>query len=188
MAKKIDHVLVIDVESTCWDTRPPQGQISEIIEIGICVVDIRALERRERRTIMVKPMHSQISPFCTQLTSITPAMVADAQPLGDAIRILQQDYNPAERVFAAWGDYDRGQFQRNCELYGLEYPFGPTFLNVKNLFALALGLAKEEGEAAACERIGLPFEGTHHRGGDDAWNVGALLCWLLKRAREAESH
>lgn len=187
MAKKIDSVLVIDVESTCWDTRPPQGQISEIIEIGICVVDVRSLERRERRTIMVKPGHSQISPFCTQLTSITPEMVAHAQPLSDAIRILQQDYNPAERLFAAWGDYDRGQFMRNCELYGLEYPFGPTFLNVKNLFATALGLAREEGVDTACERVGIPFEGTHHRGGDDAWNIAALFCWLMKRAR-ADTH
>ena len=185
MAKKLDNILVIDVESTCWDTRPPQGQISEIIEIGICVVDVRTLQRRERRSIMVKPGHSQISPFCTQLTSISPEMVADAPPLSDAIRILNQDYQPFDRLFAAWGDYDRGQFMRNCELYGIEYPFGPTFLNVKNLFATALGLAREEAEDAACERAGIEFEGTHHRGGDDAWNTAGLLCWLLKRMRDA---
>jgi inhibitor of KinA sporulation pathway (predicted exonuclease) len=183
VAKRIDSVLVIDVESTCWDTRPPQGQISEIIEIGICVVDVRSLQRRERRTLMVRPMHSQISPFCTQLTTITADMVANAPPLGDAIRIIEQDYNPSERLFAAWGDYDRGQFMRNCELYGLEYPFGPTFLNIKNLFATALGLAKEEGVDAACARVGLPFEGTHHRGGDDAWNIAGLFIWLLERFR-----
>jgi inhibitor of KinA sporulation pathway (predicted exonuclease) len=185
VAKKIDMVLVIDVESTCWDTRPPQGQISEIIEIGICLVDVRALERRERRTIMVKPGHSQISPFCTQLTSITPDMVANAPPLADAIRVIEQDYAPFDRLFAAWGDYDRGQFMRNCELYGIAYPFGPTFLNVKNLFAMALGLPREEGVDDACARVGIPFEGTHHRGGDDAWNIAALFCWLLKRARNA---
>lgn len=186
MAKRLDQVLVIDVESTCWDTRPPRGQISEIIEIGICVVDVRAMERRERRTLMVRPQLSEISPFCTQLTTITPEMVADAPPLSDAIRILQQDYNPSERLFASWGDYDRGQFQRNCESYRLEYPFGPTHLNIKNLFAIGLGLPREIGVDAACEHVGIPFEGTHHRGGDDAWNIAGLFCWLLRRMRDPQ--
>src|SRR5438128_1858906 len=52
MAKRLDLALVIDVESTCWDTRPPRGQISEIIEIGLCTVDLRSLERREKRCLM----------------------------------------------------------------------------------------------------------------------------------------
>jgi inhibitor of KinA sporulation pathway (predicted exonuclease) len=31
--------------------------------------------------------------------------------------------------------------------------------------------------------LGLPLEGTHHRGGDDAWNIAAILGHLLARAR-----
>ena len=26
----------------------------------------------------------------------------------------------------------------------------------------------------ALKRMGLPLEGTHHRGGDDAWNIAAI--------------
>ena len=36
MARKLDQILVVDVESNCWDGPPPDGQESEMIEIGVC--------------------------------------------------------------------------------------------------------------------------------------------------------
>lgn len=29
MARKLDQILVIDVEATCWEGNPPPGQTSE---------------------------------------------------------------------------------------------------------------------------------------------------------------
>lgn len=186
MAKRLDHVLVIDVESTCWDTRPPRGMFSEIIEVGICLVDVKCLQRVERRSILVRPQNSEVSPFCTELTTLTQSLVETGVPLAEAVRILQVDYRGAERLMASWGDYDRGQFQRNCKDYNLEYPFGPTHLNIKNLFSVALGLPKELGIDEAFQHVGLTLEGTHHRGGDDAWNIAELFCWVMRRLREGE--
>ncbi|MEC8569588.1 MAG: DNA polymerase III, partial [Planctomycetota bacterium] len=55
MAKSLDQILVIDIESTCWEGGfSPPGQVSEIIEIGLCLVDVASLERLERRSIMVR--------------------------------------------------------------------------------------------------------------------------------------
>ncbi len=62
----------------------------------------------------------------------------------------------------------------------MAYPFGPTHLNVKNLFALRRRLDHEVGMDAALRTLGLPLEGTHHRGGDDAWNIAAILTHLLE--------
>ncbi|HSN77189.1 MAG TPA: hypothetical protein VL334_19130 [Anaerolineae bacterium] len=31
--------------------------------------------------------------------------------------------------------------------------------------------------------LGLPLEGVHHRAGDDAWNIAAILAEILRRAR-----
>jgi inhibitor of KinA sporulation pathway (predicted exonuclease) len=56
-------------------------------------------------------------------------------------------------------------------------------LNVKTLFALLHALPREVGMAAALTRLGFPLEGTHHRGGDDAWNIAAILGALLLRSR-----
>lgn len=39
-----DLLNVIDIEATCWDGQPPPGAVSEIIEIGLTVVDLRAAE------------------------------------------------------------------------------------------------------------------------------------------------
>jgi inhibitor of KinA sporulation pathway (predicted exonuclease) len=63
------------------------------------------------------------------------------------------------------------------------YPFGPGHLNVKTLLAITLGLTREVGMDGALARLKLPLEGTHHRASDDAWNIGAILAALLKRAR-----
>ncbi len=183
MARWLDEALVIDVESTCWENGPPKNQMSEIIEIGLCTVDLKNLRRLEKRSILVRPLRSDVSPFCTDLTTITPDMVATAEPLPSALEILKHDYGSRERLFASWGDYDRNQFHRNCEAYGLAYPFGPTHLNVKTLFSAALGLPRELGLDAALEHVGLTLEGTHHRGDDDAWNIAELFCWLLRRTR-----
>ena len=71
-----NKIIIIDLEATCWEGIPPQGEVSEIIEIGICLLDTLTGEISDNRGILVKPTHSKISPFCTQLTTITPELVA----------------------------------------------------------------------------------------------------------------
>lgn len=185
MTRRLDRILVVDVESTCWEGEPPSGQMSEIIEIGLCVVDVAALERVERRSILVRPACSAVSAYCTQLTTLTQADVDAGTPLVEACRVLVQEYQSGQRPFASFGDYDRQQFERNCAVFGIPYPFGPTHLNVKNLAAVSYGWSREVGMSEALRRLGLPLEGTHHRGGDDAWNIAGLLCHLLQRIRRA---
>jgi inhibitor of KinA sporulation pathway (predicted exonuclease) len=179
MAKRLDHILVIDVEATCWDGAPPPGQENEIIEIGICTVDVRQRRREGRESILVRPQRSRVSPFCTQLTTLTQADVDEGVSFEEACQLLCRKYHCDQRTWASFGDYDRNQFDRQCRAFGIRYPFGPTHLNVKNLLALCRGLHHEVGMDAALEMLGLPLEGTHHRGGDDAWNIAAVLLALL---------
>lgn len=183
MARRTDQVLVIDLEATCWEGDPPPGQESEIIEIGLCLVDVERLERVERRSLLVAPQGSTVSPFCTQLTTLTPASLEGAPPLADALRALKRDLDAPALAWASWGDYDRRQIERECLRKGLRSPLGPSHLNVKTLFALARGLAREVPLGEACAQLGVAFEGTPHRGVDDAWNIAGVLCALLRGAR-----
>lgn len=184
MAKLLDKILVVDIECTCWDGIPPPGQISEIIEIGIAVVDVATLQRQEKRSILVKPTNSEISAFCTQLTTLTAEHLKDAGSLVDAVKALMTDFQSQDRLWASWGDFDREQFARECKDKGVEYPFGASHLNVKTLYSVTYGLTGERGMAAALRRLGIPLEGTHHRGADDAWNIAGILCHMLQNARQ----
>ncbi len=183
MARSLDVILVVDLESTCWEGLPPPDQSSEIIEIGLCLVDLKTLTRTEKRSLLVKPVQSEISEFCTQLTTLTPEMFADAGSLADAVKILRKEYRSKDRIWASWGDYDRRQFERVCKDQNVGYPFGPSHLNVKSLFAAAIGAGHEMGLDGAYQHLGLTMEGTHHRGDDDAWNIAEILCRLLKAMR-----
>ena len=183
MARLLDQLLVVDVESTCWEGAPPAGEESEIIEIGLCLLDVASLERVERRSLLVRPEHSQVSAFCTQLTTLTAEQVASGVAFAEACAELRGELRGRDRVWASYGDYDRRQFERQCQARGVAYPFGATHLNVKSLFALAHALPHEVGMDAALGRLSLPLEGTHHRGGDDAWNIAAILATVLARMR-----
>ncbi|MFJ8966615.1 exonuclease domain-containing protein [Lentzea sp. NPDC102401] len=177
----LDEVLVVDVESTCWEGTPPAGEISEIIEIGICPIEVATGKRGKRRSILVRPSRSSVSPFCTQLTTLTQADVNEGLPFAEACAVLRKEFRSDRRVWASYGDYDRKMFERQCADFGVRYPFGPRHVNVKTLFALTHALPREVGMAEAVRIAGHRLDGTHHRGHDDAYNIAGLLAGLLRR-------
>lgn len=180
-------VNVIDVESTCWETEPPSGQVSDIIEIGITVVDFSKLAVLETHSILVRPAHSSIGEFCTRLTTLTPELIeAEGVPFETALKRLRSEFRSKDRLFVSYGDYDRRMFERQCAAYGVSSPFGPRHLNVKNLFSVALG-SEEVGMDEALAQLGEPLQGTHHRGGDDSRNIARVLVRLLSAARKGLS-
>lgn len=183
MAKPYDKIIVIDVEATCWDGAPPPGEDSEIIEIGVCVLDVATLERVERDSLLVRPARSRVSPFCTQLTTLTAEQVATGTSFTEACNLLRRRYHSKDRPWASFGDYDRAQFTRQCQAAGIGLPFSSSHLNVKALVAAVLGLPSETGMAGALQLLKLPLLGTHHRGGDDAWNIAAILAAVLGAGR-----
>ncbi|MFI1091492.1 exonuclease domain-containing protein [Streptomyces sp. NPDC020917] len=186
MSQDRDVVNVIDVEATCWDGQPPAGSASEIIEIGLTPVDLASGRRLSRHSILVRPAHSAVSAFCTELTGLAQAEVDRGVPFAEACRILADEHGAGRHPWASWGDYDRHQFTRQCRAENVAYPFGlpadRTHTNAKAVFTTAYGLRKRPGMKQALEIAGLPLEGRHHRGVDDAWNIAALVLDLLERA------
>lgn len=180
MAKQLDKILVIDIEATCWQDKAPEGMESDIIEIGVCLLDIHSGEITENRGIIVKPERSVVSAFCTELTTITPQLVeAEGIPFKEACAILRKEYNSQSRAWASYGAYDMKQFQKQCTAMNIGYPFGPSHINVKTLFALKNKLGHETGMSGALDYLQIPLEGTHHRGIDDAKNIAKILRTIL---------
>ena len=178
------QLLVVDIEATCWQGDPPAGEVSEIIEIGLAQLDLRTFEVGDKRSILVRPERSAVSSFCTELTTLTPEMVAAGLSLRDACALLEDEHRSRTRVWASYGDYDRRMFQEACSAAGVRYPFGPTHMNVKTAVALARGRSPV-GMRGALDVLGLPLTGTHHRGDDDAWNTARILASVLREGRGA---
>jgi inhibitor of KinA sporulation pathway (predicted exonuclease) len=179
MERILDKILVVDLEATCWQNDPPSGEQSEIIEIGLCELDVATGTRGEPQAILINPQRSELSEFCRKLTTLTPEMLANGLRFEDACALLVNDFRSQERTWASYGDYDRLQFQSQCSTWGVPYPFGRSHINVKNLLALSLGLKQEVDLQRGMRLLGLPFEGTVHRGVDDAWNIAAMLSRML---------
>ncbi len=183
MAARLDRIVVVDIEATCWEGEPPPGQVREIIEVGVCVLNVGTLERGERVSLLVRPTRSEVSPFCTTLTTLTADQVAAGRPFTETCAEIGKRFSARERCWASWGDFDRKVFAEQCDRESVPYPFGPTHLNVKTLHGLAHSLPHEIGMMAAIAQTSRKHDGTHHRGHDDAWNIAGLLAAILAAAR-----
>lgn len=172
---------VVDVEATCWEGPPPPGAVSEIIEIGLTVVDLERRERTAKHRVRVRPRRSTVSAFCTELTGLTQEEVDAGVEFAEACRILLGEHRSDSRPWASWGDYDRHQFERQCKATGVRYPFGSRHTNVRRLFTEARGLRRRPGMAEALAIAGFPLEGRHHSGADDAWNIASLVIDLAEK-------
>lgn len=178
---KYDEVVVIDVEATCWTTPEEAAtNTSEIIEIGVCILNVLTGEISKSQGIIVKPVISTVSEFCTELTSITPEMASNGISFEDAVGILKKEYGMRNKVVAAYGNYDQNMLVKECDSKGVKSPLGPTYLNISAMATLKLKTNKRLSLNRACEAFELPFEGQLHRGVDDAVMAAKVLWKIIK--------
>ena len=123
-------IIVIDLEATCWEGNPPPGEISEIIEIGICVLDQATGVIDKNRGILIKPVHSAISPFCTQLTTITPDLIGkEGISFEEALHILGKEYQAGQHAWPATACTTKTCCKKQCALRHIPYPMHHEHIN-----------------------------------------------------------
>lgn len=130
----------------------------------------------------VKPVrHATLTPFCTELTSITQSEVDSAPHYSQAITNLVQWMSEYPHfIFCSWGDYDKHQFLQDCAFHRIDYPFNDEHINIKQAFSAALNTKRRFGMNAALKKAGLSLQGTHHRGIDDARNMARLMPTIIQ--------
>ncbi|MCU0543060.1 MAG: exonuclease domain-containing protein [Oscillatoriaceae cyanobacterium Prado104] len=179
--KPFDYYLVLDLEATCCDTGSIAKNEMEIIEIGAVMVKAQTLEILDEFQTFVKPVRNPIlTEFCKTLTSIAQMQVDRAPTYPKASAMLTEWLSVySNGVFCSWGDFDRTQFKKDSNFHQLPFPIAYPHVNVKKVFSEIQGLPKRYGMDQALELAGLPLEGTHHRGIDDARNIAKLLPYIL---------
>jgi inhibitor of KinA sporulation pathway (predicted exonuclease) len=154
----------------------------EVIEIGLCVLDPSKKEVVHRQNILVRPVNSEISEFCTEITGLTAETFFgnEAVPFRvahDMVKNLVAKYEA--NVMASWGNNDRSYMSSDCEFNGVDYPFPKENLNVQKAFRKAMKLPHDMKVVKAVEHIGLEFEGKQHSAGDDAYNTAIILSHII---------
>jgi inhibitor of KinA sporulation pathway (predicted exonuclease) len=179
------YSVIVDLEATCCDQNSFPREEMEIVEIGAVRVSSSTGEIESEFGAFVKPVRNPIlTEFCSDLTTISQEDLKDADSYPQVLAAFwswleeQPDYD-----FCSWGDYDKKQFMQDCEYHRLAYPFSGIHRNLKAEFSAAIGGKKRFGLGGAIRKIGLEFEGTAHRGIDDARNIARIYRHLLKKQR-----
>ncbi len=173
--------IIFDLEATCWDGNPPQLQ-HEIIEIGAFKInDYGEVIGTYNR--FVKPiLNPFLSPYCIQLTSISQADINRAMYFPEVIEDFLDwlnIYDDEDYMLCSWGNYDRKQLVKDCQLHNLEYDWVSKHINLKRQYQEIKRLNKACGLKKAVKREGFEFEGIHHRGISDAQNLAKVFAKML---------
>ncbi|MFT4689667.1 MAG: exonuclease domain-containing protein [Verrucomicrobiia bacterium] len=176
------YSIIVDLEATCCDVDSFPRAEMEVIEIGAVAVDAGSGVMLGEFQSFVRPVrHGVLTSFCRELTSIAQDQVdsADRFPtvnsqLSDWLRSFP------DHDFCSWGFYDLRQLEQDCEFHSVESAFQCGHRNVKIEFSEAMGTRKKFGVGTALRRLGLEFDGTPHRGIDDARNIARIYPCLLK--------
>ena len=87
----LDRIIVVDLDTTCEDETGEELP-REVIEVGVCFLDLRSGEITERQSFLVRPAFSKVSDFCTKLTTLTQKQVGSGIPFAEACALLKEQY------------------------------------------------------------------------------------------------
>lgn len=175
-----NRLLCVDLEMTCWEGAPPEGEVAEMIALGIVDLRTDSLEIRREKLYLIKPQLSRISPFCSTLTGITPKEVERAPPLPDVLRSVRKTF--AQGDWCAWG-HDDELIRACCDRSGAAFPFPGRFHDLAAQVRLLFGLTYRLGLDEALARFGLDFEGQPHDALADARNLARLHMEISRHLR-----
>lgn len=173
------NFIIVDLEATCWENVRNYDRM-EIIEIGAILMPSPTSEPTREFAEFIKPVVEPIlTEFCSQLTTIRQSNVDAADTFPVVFHRFLEWIGSDHFVFCSWGGYDKTQFQIDCERHEIEFPDSlNNHINLKKEFAKMFSV-KSCGMKRALSMAGLAFDGTHHRGIDDARNIAKLARMIL---------
>lgn len=184
-----DEILVVDLETTCFEDQRPET-VTDIIEIGVAHLDVERLTVVKNWGIFVKNGRTMVTPYCTNLNGITQEQLnLHGLPIQEALRTLEVEESRA-RTWASWGNFDRKKLEMDTHDMMLRYPMSPRHINVKTLFTILYNRPKEPGMDEAIQWLHdnvsphWQLKGRHHSGKDDANNIALILAHLIGRFRD----
>jgi inhibitor of KinA sporulation pathway (predicted exonuclease) len=180
MYKDNTKVVVFDLELTCEESAP-EGYEPEIIQVGLCYLELPSLEITGKTQFLLRPPTQSISDFCVELTGIQRREILKlGVDFRVALKWMTEKYGFRRYISSAWGD-DRSAIVNQCRKFGFPELYDDKhgeFFDIATL-ASVKGLGKRPGLGEAMKALGLKFEGRPHAADDDAYNAARVLRELL---------
>jgi len=178
--------IIVDLEATCWEGGQPVEKM-EIIEIGAVALESEKGPVGDEFAAFVRPVaNRELSDFCRSLTTITQADVDGAEYFYDVFPRFLEWIGSEPVTLCSWGAYDRKQLEQDCARHKMPYPEAlADHINLKAEFSRLFGI-KPTGMRGALAKLGLPLEGQHHRGIDDARNIAQIALQVLPKLTEED--
>lgn len=185
--------IILDLEATCYDKNSnseikPKGFVNEIIEIGAYKLNEQGEVIDEFAKFLKPTKFPYISNFCNELTTITQDDIDNAEEaffvLGEFFAWARKDNE--QPIYVSWGFYDKRQLRDDLKLNKFSQDIINQFINDNNHISLKHRhgeinkFKKPIGLGGACKFEKFNFQGTAHRGIDDAKNIVNIF----KRYRE----
>lgn len=182
-----NELIVLDLEATSnqeeTGERPAVQTNNFIIEIGAAFLD-RDLKLVDTFQSLVRP-EEPITPFITQITSITPEMCA-SQRLWKEVApefeawIMSHCDNIKRVRLSAWGTYfDIPLLRRAYGRYERPFPFSGTCFDAKTFAMMWTALSGRRTDKLGVETVasmmGIQPEGRYHRALTDAVTEARIL-------------
>lgn len=170
------NFIIYDLEATCWRGAPPNN-VQEIIEIGAIKINGYGEEEGSFNRFVRPYVNTQLSTFCTELTSIEQRQVSSAEIFPTVLELFWDwvDIDTMDYTLVSWGKEDQQLLRNDCRLHNLDHDWLDPHLNLKSAYKRLKRLNKYTGLVKTLAREGLEFDGTHHRAIDDAINTAKIF-------------
>lgn len=183
------NYIIFDLEATCEDRNINPYWDNETIEIGAVKVNNNKII--DSISIFIKPIENPIlTDFCKNLTHISQEDVDNGISFVEALNIFVQwatSNGTEEAIYCSWGYYDKGQIKKDCLRHNIFSEFiDNRHISIKHQYSEVIyNTNNYYGVSKALRRENLSFDGTPHRGIDDAKNIAKIFLkftnkWLFK--------
>lgn len=185
-----DYLLVLDFEAQCREGE--HLNVQEIIEFPVIVVNLKSnsVFANYFHTYVKPTEHTKLYDFCTQLTGIKQEQIDTGMILNDALEgldkfIKQSNIHESKFCFVTCGDWDLLTcLRKEAQFKKISYnDYLKKWINLKTVFYEFIGEKKRIDMLEMLKELGLPLNGRHHSGIDDARNIAEIVMELIRKGQ-----
>ncbi|MBP1933757.1 3'-5' exonuclease [Ammoniphilus resinae] len=173
------NAIVFDLELV---KRFKKGQLSEIVEIGACKVDIEKKQMIDTLQIYILPKSGYVTKSTREFINMRKEDLKRSVPFRMGIEKFSQ-WLGKDYFLCSWGKDDKFHFVNQCDRLKVQLDWFKNYNDIQSQIGRILnpGSKNQLGLKNALELAGIEPLGKAHRGIDDAINTASLLLKFIDK-------